>query len=127
MSTTTPLSTTQTAAAARAGEAVGPTGLPRALMMRSIMIHAGVTLAVIVALVWAPLRFGLPVYVDTGEITVTGAGYVLWLATMMTTGVTLVVGAALGLSRRTRSIAPLLGCTAAGLVFAIVSLNVPIW
>jgi hypothetical protein len=95
--------------------------------IRQAGIYSGVTLVIMTVLVWAPLRVVYPALIDTGEITVTGVGSVLWLVTVMASGVAFVAGVVLSLGKSTPTAAPAIGCTAAAVVFAVVSLNVPIW
>lgn len=100
--------------------------LPSPQFLRQSGIYAGVALAIMTVFVWAPLRFAYPTLIEVGEITAAGVGSVLWLVTAMTMGVTITVGGVLSVGRGS-SVAPLVGCTVAALLFSVVSLNVPIW
>lgn len=100
--------------------------LPSQQFLRQSGIFAGFALVIMTVFVWAPLRFVYPSLIEVGEITTAGVGSVVWLVTAMTMGVTIAVGGVLSFGRAS-SIAPLVGCTVAALVFSFVSLNVPIW
>ncbi|MGO1664888.1 MAG: hypothetical protein ACTHYO_14365 [Micrococcaceae bacterium] len=100
--------------------------LPSQQFLRQAGIYAGAALTIITVFVWAPLRFAYPVVLEAGEITTSGVGNVLWLVTAMTMGVTITAGGVLSVGRSATA-APLVGCTFAAILFAVVSLNIPIW
>ncbi|MGP9725297.1 hypothetical protein ACT3SZ_14910 [Corynebacterium sp. AOP40-9SA-29] len=100
--------------------------LPSKQFLRQSGIYAGFALAIMIVVVWAPLRFVYPDLIEVGEITTAGVGSVVWLVTCMTTFSTIIAGGVLSFGRRA-SAAPLAGCSVAALVFSFVSLNVPIW
>lgn len=105
--------------------------LPHSNTVQSSTIHSVVTLVLLAVLVWLPLRLSYPVLLDSGDITVTGVNTMLWLTTAMAAVATVAVGAALSLRKdvRTgrRSPAPMVGCSLAAMLFAVVSVNLPIW
>lgn len=105
-----------------------PRFLPSRQTITQSAIYAAAALAILIAGVWAPLRFAYPVLIDAGEVTVDGAGTVIWLVTAMATLIALVVGGVLSITRRKQAaVAPMAGCCAAAIVFGAGSMNLPIW